>query len=154
MKNKLSNQLKMLLFLLFTHSYFSGISQNANSLNSEATTIAILSQALRHPSLWNEVPANYKQISNYTILHHGVELNLPDGITIGELPVTIIEKSEIPLLEDWPYFIIHTFNIETNEALIRLYLNYKSAGITKTSNVELIYKKDADGHWTIENTSF
>lgn len=154
MKKKISNQLKMLLMFLFGLFSTSGVSQNVTSSHSEEATIAILSQSLRHQNLWNEVPANLKQVTTYTILHHGVELNLPENTTIDGIPVEIIEKDELHLIGNQPYFIVHTFHVESAKALVRLYLTYMSGGSSKTSNVELFYSKDNGGYWNIETTTF
>ncbi|MEA1786171.1 hypothetical protein U1E44_08720 [Arenibacter sp. GZD96] len=152
MMTRTTIQLNKLMLLYFFTVFCIATAQEHKSSASERDVASVLAIAMQHESLWKEPLIKATHLSNYYILHHSVELDLPEAFSINGIPVSLIEKEELSSLGDQPYFIVHTLVVDRDSAFVGIYLTYSDNGSAKTSNTTLKLLKESD-QWSIDKTT-
>lgn len=138
----------LILFLINANLF----SQSEGNRNVGVTPVEILSQCLTSQSLWQQLPANLRNVNDFYILNHGVNLDLAENLKIQGKPVSLISKGDTNIMANYPYFLFHTFNISENVAFARIYLAYRSEGEEKTATIELSFIKE-NSNWILKTNS-
>ncbi|PIB37728.1 hypothetical protein [Maribacter sp. 4G9] len=120
--------------------------QNESSYQSQDSQI--LSKAILDSSLWAETSFNLEEISKIYLLDHGVTLNILDQFSLEEIAIEVIQKNQLSQIGSAPLVQVHTFHVENDMALVRLYLRYVIDGSEKNTNTELRFNKNG-GTWNI-----
>ncbi len=113
----------------------------------------IVSQALQNDLLFSQTDFGINDISTFHVLDHGVDFDLPDGLKVNNKPVVLIHKGDIASLNNAPYFLFHTFNIEGNTAYVRVYLSHVKNNERVSTPIEVPFIKN-NGDWEIVTNQY
>lgn len=141
-----NNLFAIILLLVVNTSLFS---QSDAGSNLGITPVEILTQCLTSQSLWQQLPANLRNVNDYYILDHGIQLDISENLKIQDKPVSQITKGDTNIMANSPYFLFHTLNVSENVAFARVYLAYRSGDEEKTANIELSFVKE-NNNWIVK----
>lgn len=150
MKFSLFNIKSVIALFLFSHLASNFVSGQNDVQNRHYEQDQIISQSLTHESLYEQSEIDINSIGTFYVLNHGVDLNFSSDLKINDTLVVIIGKSDIGTLNNEPYFLFHTLNIQDSKAFARVYLTYIKNGETKTFNEDIPFIK-TNGQWQIES---
>ncbi len=143
------NQLLIfLLFCLFNACFFSPSTYGQTT----TTPTEILSHCITDDKIWQQLPSGHKEVTNYYILDHGVDLTIANNLTIQGKSVSLIDKGTRDTIGNQPYFLFHTLNISETKAFVRLYLAYTANGAEKTIEGEFSFIKE-NNSWVAKTKS-
>ena len=144
---KLNQSLVMLtLMITFCCQMLRGQSSSINEHES------LLEISISDSSLWDSIGLQLTDFSKVYILDHGVELNLREAFKVHGIQTEIIQKNQIEFIGNQPLVQIHTLNVDTDKALVRIYLMANINGTEKNSNASFQFIKK-DNAWLLTNTS-
>lgn len=129
--------LNLVLFILLSTSLFSQSTYGQTTF----TPTEILSHCITDDTIWQQLPNNVSEVSEYYILDHGVDLSIANNLIIEGKPVSLIDKNTRNTIGSQPYFLFHTLNISEAEAFVRMYLAYTSNGVENTVEAEFAFIK-------------
>ncbi|MFX0558455.1 hypothetical protein ACOCEA_16760 [Maribacter sp. CXY002] len=135
----------LLLVIAFGISLYARAQNNVRNPNTDSE---ILSKAITDSTLWENTSIPLESLSEIYLLDHGVTLDVPEQFTIQGILIKVIQKNQLSLVGDTPLVQVHTFNVENEAALVRLYLRYVENGVEKNTNTELWFNNDG-ANWNL-----
>jgi hypothetical protein len=148
MKFRLFNRKSVTALFLFSHFVTNFVSGQNHVQKLHLQQDQIISQSLTHESLYEQSEIDINSIGSFYVLNHGVDLNFSSDLKINDTPVVIIGKSDISILNNEPYFLFHTLDIQDAKAFVRVYLTYTKNGETNTFNEDIPFIR-TNGQWQI-----
>ncbi len=123
------------------------------SIGQTSSQVDIITQCITNVELWGKAPQGLKPQSDFFILDHGVEFDIPQNFLVNDISTSLITKSDLSSIGHHPYFLFHTMNVEEHKAFVRLYLVYKDEDDEKTISQELNFIK-TNNQWQLADSSF
>ncbi len=114
----------------------------------EEVPTELLSLCLSNAAIWDQLSFGEDSLDAYYILDHGVDVDIQNNLKLHNKSVMLIGKRDLGALNDAPYFLFHTLQVNEDSALVRVYLTYKEAGEEKTVHAELSLEKRT-GIWKV-----